>query len=76
MLLPKLLQNCPNLKIIVTPRERLRLEEEWIFPVEGLALPCNLTREDILQSDAVQLFVQRATQAQFNVALTPNTVSG
>ena len=73
MLLPRLLQDCPNLKIIVTSRERLRLEEEWVFPVEGLTLPNDLTSKDISQFDAVQLFVQRAIQAQFNFALTPGT---
>ncbi len=33
-----LLQNAPQLKILLTSRQRLHLREEWLFPVSGLAL--------------------------------------
>ena len=69
-LLAKLLEKCPNLKIIVTSRERLNLLEEWVFPVKGLALPGEDTPfEEAQYSDAVQLFVQRAHQAQLTFEL-------
>ncbi|NLG95904.1 MAG: tetratricopeptide repeat protein [Chloroflexi bacterium] len=38
-LLAMLLQYAPQLKILVTSREALNLQEEWIFPVEGLTYP-------------------------------------
>ena len=36
--LPDLLANCPNLTLLVTSRERLNLEEEYVFTLEGSGL--------------------------------------
>ncbi len=41
-LLPGLLANAPNLKVLVTSRERLRLQEEWLFNVDGLTFAENV----------------------------------
>lgn len=38
-LLPTLLQAAPQLKLLVTSRERLNLSEEWLLPLEGLEVP-------------------------------------
>ncbi|MCE7985202.1 MAG: hypothetical protein DYG89_28860 [Caldilinea sp. CFX5] len=38
-LLVELLQGAPLLKLLVTSRARLNLREEWLVPLEGLALP-------------------------------------
>jgi predicted ATPase len=71
--LPDLLHGCPNLKLLVTSRERLGLEEEWVFHVGGLAIPAsNATLEQALTFEAVQLFIQRAKRAQLNFNLTPD----
>jgi predicted ATPase len=59
--LPRLLRGCPNLKLLVTTREKLRLEEEYVFPVEGLPYPRTPSEEGRL-ADAVQLFRERAQQ--------------
>jgi predicted ATPase/uncharacterized protein HemY len=61
--LPPLLSRCPNLKLLVTSRETLRLEEEYIFAVEGLPYP-KTPSEDAILRDAVQLFKERAERAQ------------
>jgi predicted ATPase len=67
-MLSDLLQQCPNLKLLVTSRERLNLEEEHLFPLEGLAFPTfnatleNATLEETKNFDAVALFSQRAQQ--------------
>ncbi len=57
-----LIRACPNLALLVTSRERLRLEEEWLLPLGGLASPeeDDLGVEDTLRFDAPNLFVQRA----------------
>jgi predicted ATPase/DNA-binding SARP family transcriptional activator len=34
-----LIQGCPQLKVLVTSRERLNLAEEWLLPVAGLPYP-------------------------------------
>jgi predicted ATPase/DNA-binding SARP family transcriptional activator len=49
-LLLELLQHAPEVKLLVTSRERLALSEEWLLPLAGL-------KPD---EAAVELFVQRA----------------
>jgi predicted ATPase/DNA-binding SARP family transcriptional activator len=69
--LPALLRGCPNLKLLVTSRERLSLEEEWVVHLGGLVIPpLTATLEQALTFEAVQLFVQRAKRAQLNFNLT------
>lgn len=59
--LADLLGRCPRLKLLVTTRERLRLEEEHVFALGGL--PCgNADTENPEAGDAVQLFRDRAQQ--------------
>ncbi len=62
-LLSELLSKCPNLKLLITSRERLRLEEEHIYALEGLAYPERVS-EDAQLTDAVELFRERAQQMQ------------
>jgi predicted ATPase/DNA-binding CsgD family transcriptional regulator len=67
------LDGCPNLKIVVTSREVLRLSAEYCYPVPPLALPDleNLPRLKFLaQVEAVRLFVTRALAVQPDFALT------
>lgn len=52
--LSPLLANAPDIKLLVTSRERLDLQEEWLYPLQGLAYQ--------LGGTAVELFVQRARQ--------------
>jgi len=60
-LVASLLEACPRLKIVVTSRERLQLEEEWLLRLEGLPFPQEKTNlEEALQFAAVELFLQRA----------------
>ena len=74
-LLCDLLQVCPNLKLLVTTREQLRLSEEWIFPVAGLVISSEDTPFSEAQNcDAIQLFFQRAIQVQPTFELTPENL--
>lgn len=58
-----LARTCPNVAIIATSREPLRVEGECIHRVPALALPPDAAagRTELLQHAAVQLFVARAT---------------
>jgi predicted ATPase len=64
----ELLAACPNLKLIVTSRERLNVKEEWVLPLEGLALPqeARLSLKEAEHFDGIALFIQRAKQAKLN----------
>ncbi len=60
----ELLQDCPELKQLVTSREALHVRGENVFPVPPLTLPqADLKHpsiEQLAQSEAVQLFIERA----------------
>jgi predicted ATPase len=69
----ELLAGAPELKALVTSREPLHVSGEQEFPVPPLAVPLTesgLPVEGLRQYAAVALFVQRATQAQPEFALT------
>lgn len=57
----ELLRRCPNVKMLVTSRERLDLGAEWVYRLGGP--PVSSVTEVTRNSDAVQLFVQRARRA-------------
>lgn len=67
VLLSDLLARCSGLKLLVTSRETLGLEEEHVFRLEGLTFPHQGSEHS--HWDAVQLFYQRARQvkAQFDL---------
>ncbi len=70
-LFSELLKACPNLKLLVTSRMRLNLEEEWLYALEGFALPEKTVRlEEAELNDAVALFVQRARKVKQGFTLT------
>ncbi len=61
----ELLQACPNLKILVTSREAMRLEGEQVYPVPALELPTEdqlpyLDAETALGFSSLKLFTTRA----------------
>ena len=67
--------HCPNLKLLITSRERLNLEEEQVFALEGLPLPtAGITVEDAQYQDAMQLFLQRAKRAWLDFTLTADNL--
>lgn len=67
----ELLAYCPELKVMVTSRETLRVRAEQVFPVPPLDLPHpNRTIEEIGASEAVQLFVDRARSVRPEFDLT------
>jgi predicted ATPase len=60
-LIADLLSAAPTVKLLVTSRESLRLQEEWAYSVEGLSFPKEA--DDTLEYDALNLFEQSARRA-------------
>ncbi len=62
---------CPRLRVLVTSRERAKVEEERVFDVGGLAYPVQpeVDDDEALQADAVRLFLQRSARARPGFAL-------
>lgn len=61
-LLSELLAHAPRLTLLVTSRERLALQAEQIFPVEGLSYPVSRSNVVLENFAAIQLFLQRVRQ--------------
>jgi predicted ATPase/class 3 adenylate cyclase len=73
-----LLRHCPRLFILTTSCEALGMTGETIFPVMPLSLPkgrAGYTPELALQTDAIRLFVDRATAVRAGFRLTTENVS-
>jgi predicted ATPase/DNA-binding SARP family transcriptional activator len=68
-LLADILQSGPEIKILVTSRERLHLLLEQVYPLEGLAFPDLESAEDAAEYTAVLLFLQSARRNQPDFAL-------
>jgi predicted ATPase/DNA-binding SARP family transcriptional activator len=71
-----LLRAAPQLTVLVTSREVLRLSGEYEFVVPPLALPDiqhALTLPTLSQSDALRLFVARAQEVQPDFAISEAT---
>jgi non-specific serine/threonine protein kinase len=69
-----LLRACGKLRIVATSREALGVTGEAIWHIPSLALPPlneSLDVGDLLQYEAIQLFVDRATLALPSFKLTP-----
>ncbi|MEP7285631.1 MAG: LuxR C-terminal-related transcriptional regulator, partial [Chloroflexota bacterium] len=49
-----------NMKVLVTSREALNLQEEWVRPISGLAYPDQEDGKPLEDYSAVQLFLDRA----------------
>jgi len=72
----ELLQHSPELRIIVTSRETLRIRAEQVFPVPPLSLPHPTDpTASIAESEAVQLFVERARSVRPDFALSDDNAS-
>jgi predicted ATPase/class 3 adenylate cyclase len=66
-----LLSSCPHLTALVTSREALRVRGERLFPVAPLSIPArSATLEDVMASEAVRLFVERAVEVQPSFTIT------
>ncbi len=70
-LVSDLLHAALDVKLLVTSREPLHLQAEWIFKVQGLPLPASAEPDSLSAYSAAQLFLQRAQRARSSFKLTP-----
>ncbi|MEW5961476.1 MAG: NB-ARC domain-containing protein, partial [Chloroflexota bacterium] len=74
-LLTQILTSTLAVKLLVTSREVLNLQEEWLYPVQGLPFPAPPPQpspsegEGVAAYAAVQLFNERARQVRPNFSL-------
>jgi predicted ATPase len=64
-LLGEVIERAPHVELLTTSRERLNVQSEWVFDVEGLGLAENGNGS----ASAVRLFVERAKQVAPGFAL-------
>src|SRR5262249_15232915 len=73
-LVGQLLRGADKLKLLVTSREPLDIQEEWVFDVQGLPTPLSATPHEVEASSAARLFQQRARQARAGYALSAEDI--
>jgi predicted ATPase/DNA-binding SARP family transcriptional activator len=66
-----LLRDAPNVKLLITSREALNLQGEWLWRLGGLDVPEDgVAKESLLDYSAVRMFVQNARRIQPNFSLS------
>jgi len=63
-LFTEILKHCPQVKLLVTSRERLNLLSEWVFEILGLPVPANEQVEQMEAYSSVALFLQSARRVR------------
>lgn len=72
VLVSELLELAPQIQVLVSSRAALRIRGERLFTVEPLDLPAGGSDDQIADSPAVQLFVDRARAADPELRLDPD----
>ena len=78
-----ILTHAPHVMILTTTRERLNLQAEWLFDVEGLAYPAPNderstspdSHEQLVAYSAVQLFLERMRQVRPGLRVTASMLT-
>lgn len=75
-----LIQQAPGLKVLVTSRQRLHHQAEWVIEVGGLETPALVepdqrTVDELATYSAVQLFIQAAQRTHTGFTLTSANVA-
>lgn len=63
-LVSTLLREAAGLKLLATSREALNVQDEWLYPLKGLATPPSIYSTSWQEYEAVQLFLYHARRAQ------------
>jgi DNA-binding SARP family transcriptional activator/predicted ATPase len=72
-LLQRILEEAPDVKLLVTSRQRLSLRQEWLFELEGLSYPerdaAGCDAESLRTFSAIRLFESSARRARRHFSL-------
>jgi predicted ATPase/transcriptional regulator with XRE-family HTH domain len=68
-LFTEILESSPQVKLLVTSRERLNLRSEWVFEIQGLPVPPIEQVEHFEEYSSVALFLQSAQRIQSGFVL-------
>jgi predicted ATPase/class 3 adenylate cyclase len=75
----ELMQFCPRVKLLTTSREALHIRGEHLYPVPPLGLPeaeyGDSSLEDLVQYEAVNLFIERAKAVKPNFEISDDNAS-
>jgi predicted ATPase/transcriptional regulator with XRE-family HTH domain len=66
-LVTDILKRSPQVKLLITSRERLNLLSEWVFEIQGLPVPVSDQAEHFEQYSSVALFLQSARRTQTDI---------
>ena len=69
-----IIQASPNIQFLITSRERLNLQGEWVIDTQGLICPEDGSDSILEETDSVKLFVQSARQGCSSFNLTENNI--
>jgi predicted ATPase/transcriptional regulator with XRE-family HTH domain len=67
--LTEILKDCPQVKLLVTSRERLSVLSEWVFEIQGLPVPASDQVEQFDGYSSVALFMQSARRVSADFEL-------
>lgn len=70
-LIAQIVARAPNVHLLITSTERLRLAAESLVELGGLDATATTTGRDVIPGDAIMLYVERARQVAPDFALTP-----
>jgi predicted ATPase/DNA-binding SARP family transcriptional activator len=69
-LLSEMLQSTANLKLLITSRQKLIIQGEWVHQVTGLPAPDKSGSVEQGRVNSLDLFIERARQANSSLTLT------
>jgi predicted ATPase/transcriptional regulator with XRE-family HTH domain len=71
-LVAAMMQSAPGVRVLITSRERLNLQGEIVYTLRGLEFPTWEAPEDVLDYDAVKLFMQSARRVRPDFVFEPD----
>ncbi len=71
-LITHVIESAPDVRVLITSREPLKLHEEWQWLVSGLRFPTDGSAEPTEAYSAMQLFAERTQQIRPDFTLKPH----